>query len=89
VPPALPRERRALANAIRELRARKRLTQEQVAEAAGLGRGFLTDLESGRRRASFEAIVLITRGMDVSMGEFVRLYEDRLAEADEALASRR
>lgn len=80
MPEPMPKERRALARAVRELRARQGLTQEQVAEAAGLGRGFVSELETGRRRASFEAVVRIARALDVPLGVLVQAFEDRLAD---------
>ncbi|MGB2710726.1 MAG: helix-turn-helix transcriptional regulator [Conexibacter sp.] len=80
MPTPLPRERRCLAIAIRELRARQRLTQEQVAEAAGLGHNYISDLESGRTRPAFESVVLIARGLGVPLTEVVRVFEERLAD---------
>jgi transcriptional regulator with XRE-family HTH domain len=77
----LHRERRALAIAVRELRVRKSLKQEEVCEAAGLGRNYLTTLESGRTNPSFEAMVRVARGLDVSFAELARVYEERLDEA--------
>jgi transcriptional regulator with XRE-family HTH domain len=77
----LHRERRALAIAVRELRVRKSLKQEEVCEAAGLGRNYLTTLESGRTNPSFEAMVRVARGLGVSFTELMRVYEERLLEA--------
>jgi len=74
----LHRERRALATAVRELRARKALKQEEVGEAAGLGRNYLTTLESGRTNPSFEALVRLSRGLGVSFADLARVYEERL-----------
>ena len=80
MPQPLPQHRRALANAVREIRTRRRLSQEAVAEAAGLGRGFLSELETGRRRVSFEALVLIVDALGVTMGELIETYEARLCD---------
>lgn len=74
----LHRERRALAIAVRELRARRALKQEEVGEAAGLGRNYLTTLESGRSNPSFDALVRLARGLGVPLSELVTLYEERL-----------
>lgn len=74
----LHRERRALATAVRELRARKALKQEEVGEAAGLGRNYLTTLEAGRTNPSFEGLVRLSRGLGISLGELIALYEERL-----------
>jgi transcriptional regulator with XRE-family HTH domain len=78
---SLHRERRALAIAVRELRVRKSLKQEEVCEAAGLGRNYLTTLESGRMNPSFEAMVRVARGLGVSLVQLIRVYEERLDDA--------
>lgn len=77
----LHRERRALAIAVRELRVRRSLKQEEVCEAAGLGRNYLTTLESGRTNPSFEAMVRVARGLGVPFADLARVYEERLEEA--------
>lgn len=74
------RKRRALAVAVRELRARRQMTQEQVADAAGRSRGFVAELESGRRGASFEAVAAVAEALDVPMAELGRVFDARLAE---------
>jgi transcriptional regulator with XRE-family HTH domain len=78
---SLHRERRALAIAVRELRVRKSLRQEEVCGTAGLGRNYLTMLESGRTNPSFEAMVRVARGLGVSFTELARVYEERLDES--------
>jgi transcriptional regulator with XRE-family HTH domain len=77
----LHRERRALAIAVRELRARKSLRQEEVCHVAGLGRNYLTMLESGRTNPSFEALVRVATGLGVSLTELTQVYEQRLGES--------
>jgi transcriptional regulator with XRE-family HTH domain len=76
----MPRERRALATAVKEIRARRGLTQEQVATAAGVSRGYLGELEQGRRRPSFEGLVRVARALDVELVELIQTYEARLRE---------
>ena len=76
----MPRERRALATAVKELRARRGLTQEQVAAAAGVSRGYLGELEQGRRRPSFEGVVRVARALEVELVELIETYEARLRE---------
>lgn len=71
-----PRERRALAVAVRELRARDRISQEDLSLAAGLHRGFVGELETGRRRVSFESVVMIADALpDGSLAELVERFE--------------
>jgi len=74
------KHRRALAIAARELRARRGLTQEQLSEAARRSRGFVAELESGRRGASFEAVAAVAEALEISMEEFGRVFDARLAE---------
>ena len=69
------RERQALAAAIRELRARDRLSQEELSLAAGLHRGYVWELESGRRRVSFAAVVAIAEGLRIPLSELIERFE--------------
>lgn len=78
----LPRERRALALAVGELRARRRMTQEELAHAAGVSRNYIGELEQGRRATTFEALILVARGLGVPLRELVDTFEARLLDAD-------
>jgi transcriptional regulator with XRE-family HTH domain len=77
---ASPKIRRALAIAVRELRARRGMTQEDLSHAAGRSRGFVSELESGRRGASYEGVVALAQALDVPMEEVGRVFDARLAE---------
>jgi len=66
---------------VRELRARQGFTQEALADEAGYSRGFIKELESGRRRPSFEAVARVAAALGVDLEELVRLYQDRLRES--------
>ncbi len=70
-----------MAIAVRELRVRRSLKQEEVCEASGLGRNYLTTLESGRTNPSFEAMVRVARGLGVTFTERAQVYVARLEEA--------
>jgi transcriptional regulator with XRE-family HTH domain len=72
--------REALAAAIREVRGRKHLSQEQVAAEAGLNRKTIGSLERKESLPSFFALVAIADAMDVSLSDLVIVYEQRLAE---------
>lgn len=77
VPPAKPRprDRRALATAVREARSGLRLSQEELSLAAGLNRQFVNELESGRRRVSFESVCAVAEAMDMPMHELIDRFE--------------
>lgn len=76
----MARERRALAIAVRELRARRGMSQEELSAAADRSRGFVGELESGRRNASWEGVVAVARALDVTIAEFGATFDARLAE---------
>jgi transcriptional regulator with XRE-family HTH domain len=78
VPPTIDAELRALAAAIREIRARQQLSQERVAGIGGVGRKYVGQIERGEIVPSFAALVGIARGLDVPLSEVVRVYEERL-----------
>jgi transcriptional regulator with XRE-family HTH domain len=78
--PATTRESRALAAAVRELRARKHVTQEGLALQAGLGINYVSRLERGLHRPSFEAVARIAATLGVPLPELAGLYEARLRE---------
>ena len=78
MPPTIDAELRALAAAIREIRARQQLSQERVAARGGVGRKYVGQIERGEIVPSFAALVGIARGLDVPLSEVVRVYEERL-----------
>jgi transcriptional regulator with XRE-family HTH domain len=74
-----PRDSRALAAAVRQVRAVRMIKQEELAGAAGLGRNFVTTLESGRgTNPRFASLVVIARELGIPLSELVRIYEERL-----------
>lgn len=78
MPPTIDAELRALAAAIREIRARQQLSQERVAGIGGVGRKYVGQIERGEIVPSFAALVGIARGLGVPLSEVVRVYEERL-----------
>jgi transcriptional regulator with XRE-family HTH domain len=79
VPPTIDAELRALAAAIREIRARQQLPQERVAARGGVGRKYVGQIERGEITPSFAALVGIARGLDVPLSEVILVYEQRLS----------
>lgn len=78
MPPTIDAELRALAAAIREIRARQQLSQERVAAKGGVGRKYVGQIERGEITPSFAALVGIAAGLDVPLSELIRVYEERL-----------
>ena len=59
------RLRQQFARNVRQLRIRKCMTQYDLAQAAGLGRSFVSQLERGRFSASLETIAALATALSV------------------------
>lgn len=66
---------KAFARALREIRDEQRLTQEQVAHAAGVHRTYIAFLEGGKKQPSIDAVFKIAEGLGISASEFVARIE--------------
>ncbi len=60
-----------LGKRVQALRKQKGLTQEDLAEAVGLGRSYLAEIESGRRNPSLDSLKIIALGLDVSLSKLL------------------
>lgn len=74
-----------LGRAVRELRARRGLSQEALGFASGLHRNYLGGLERGERNSSFLVLTRVASGLTVPLSELTKLYEDRRPELAERL----
>lgn len=61
--------RRALGRRVRELRAALRLSQEQVAERAGLHWTHVSGIERGQYNLGLNTICKLAKGLGVSLSE--------------------
>lgn len=68
----VPSHRRILGDNLRACRTRAHLTQEKLAEKAGLSVVFISLLENGWRTASFDTLVKVAKALRVSMEELMR-----------------
>ena len=62
----------AFGKAIRELRLRKGLTQEQVAHEAGLALNYVSEMERGRRNPSLVTVFSLASALGVSADALVK-----------------
>ena len=67
---------RRLGRAVKAVRARQGLTQEQVSAAAGLHPTYVSDIERGARNPSWEAMSRLAQGMGVPIGDIAQEYDD-------------
>jgi len=58
-------------NPIRVWREYRGLTQQQVAETAGISKPYLSQLESGRRQGTTEVLAGIARALQVTLDDLV------------------
>jgi len=73
----------ALGKAVRRLRERHGwVPQNAVCFDAGLGDGYLSDLELGRTNPTFLNLVAIVRTLGFTLGDLVAVYEHKLAGID-------
>lgn len=63
--------RQRLALNLRKLRQAKGLSQEEFADAAGLHRTYISDLERGARNPTIMVVERIARALQVSFGDLV------------------
>lgn len=63
---------RAVGERIRKIRKRKGITQDQLAELAGLNRTHLYRLESGKQSMTLRTLKVIAEALDVRIGQIVK-----------------
>jgi transcriptional regulator with XRE-family HTH domain len=68
--PKVSARRSAVGQRMRELRKRAGLTQQAVADAAGLTRQFYVTVEAGRRTLSLDNVFAIADALSVDPREF-------------------
>ena len=65
----------ALGHAVRELRKRRGMSQEQLAGACGLHPTYLSGIEKGRRNPTWRVIAKLSEALEVRLSELVRIAE--------------
>lgn len=70
-------EHAALGRTIRELRARRDLSQEQMGEASLMHRNYVGAIERGEINPTFSILQKISRGLSIPLSEIFALYEHR------------
>jgi len=62
---------------IRMLRKQRGLSQEDLAEAAGMSRNYISDIERGVRNPGLLALIALAKALKVSLRELVEEIEPR------------
>jgi len=63
---------RAVGERIQRIRKRKRITQDGLAELAGLNRTHLYRLESGKQSMTLRTLKIIADALEVRVGQIVK-----------------
>jgi transcriptional regulator with XRE-family HTH domain len=79
------REQRALGRAVREIRARRGLSQEALGFEAELHRNYVGAIERGAINPTLRTLLAVTAGLAVPMSELVAVYERQLADGPQGL----
>lgn len=72
----------ALGRAVRQLRAERDLSQEELGARAGLHRNYVGGVERGERNAAWAALLRLAAGLGVPLAELVAQAEAAGATAD-------
>lgn len=62
--------KKRLGERIKELRTQKAISQEELADLAGLDRTYINSVENGHRNISIANIEKIANALDVSLSDF-------------------
>jgi transcriptional regulator with XRE-family HTH domain len=81
-----PAYHEAVGRAIRVLRTERGMERKELAAASGLSYAYLSEIETGRKRASSKALYLIAEALGLRPSELLALG-DRYAERDASAAS--
>jgi transcriptional regulator with XRE-family HTH domain len=73
--PAKAEVQRRLGQAVKELRAAKAVTQEDLSNRTGLHTTYISDIERGARNPSFDVLVRVAAGLDVPIAELGAAYD--------------
>ena len=63
-------------NKLREKRKGRGLTQNEVAEMAGICRGYYSNIENGKKRCSFNTWLRIAESLDIPEKELVSYIKE-------------
>ena len=75
MPPLIAPTPAALGHAVRELRKRRAMSQEQLAGASRLHPTYLSGIEKGRRNPTWRVLAQLSEALEVRLSELVRLAE--------------
>lgn len=79
--PHVSRAHDALGAAVRESRARRGLSQEELGARAGLHRNYVGALERGENNPTFTTLMRVSHGLGLALSAVVAVCERNIGEA--------
>ncbi len=79
--------KRALGAAVRELRARRGLSQERLGVRSRLHRNYVGAVERGEINPTLRVLLGLCRGLAISLAELVDVYERQRGDANRQRAA--
>jgi transcriptional regulator with XRE-family HTH domain len=73
--PDKPRIQQLLGKAVKEVRASRAITQEELAARSGLHATYISDIERGARNPSFAVLVRLADGLGATLAEIGAAYD--------------
>jgi transcriptional regulator with XRE-family HTH domain len=73
-------EHAALGRAVRELRARRGLSQEELGFCSRLHRNYVGAIERGEINPTFRILIALARGLSVPLSELLVVFERHVVE---------
>lgn len=70
---------------IKELRTRRYMTQEELAEASGLATRYISHLETGHKDPLLSTLRKLAKGLSVPLILVIHLLEDEISQNDASL----
>jgi transcriptional regulator with XRE-family HTH domain len=70
----------ALGHAVRELRTRRRISQEALGHSANIHRNYIGAIERGELNPTYRVLLKLATGLDFPLSEIIALAETRCLE---------
>jgi transcriptional regulator with XRE-family HTH domain len=67
---------RAFGIALKKIRLKKKLTQEELSLQADLARAFVSELEFGKKTASIETVFKLSKALNIKCSKLMDLTEE-------------
>jgi len=67
---------RAFGIALKKIRLKKKLTQEELSLQADLARAYISELEFGKKTASIETVFKLSKSLNIKCSKLIDLTEE-------------